>query len=239
MELVGYGERLVVGVIDVQRGFTPAEEGERLGLEGFGELPVPHAEEVVEPINRLLAALALKDTPKKFVFTTQDWHKEPTAHFSDNPDFVNSWPRHCVAGELGAALHPKLLIPLDLPHEKFYKGYERLREGEEDLSYSGYYAVDLDGVEALGDRGGYYAGSRLRDRLYPEDKVILTGVALEKCLGLTALDLRIKKGMDVTVALDATRPITEEGAVEMLRRFEEAGVTVSDTETLIAQYLEA
>ena len=32
------------------------------------------------------------------VVATRDYHIDPGAHFSDNPDFVTSWPRHCEAG---------------------------------------------------------------------------------------------------------------------------------------------
>lgn len=32
------------------------------------------------------------------VVTTQDWHIDPGNHFSNNPDFVDSWPPHGVVG---------------------------------------------------------------------------------------------------------------------------------------------
>jgi nicotinamidase-related amidase len=64
------------GLIDAQRGFMPAEEGERLGLPGFGELGVPRGEEIVANANALLSACVIR-------FTTQDWHPRETAHFAD------------------------------------------------------------------------------------------------------------------------------------------------------------
>lgn len=32
-----------------------------------------------------------------YTVTTQDWHIDPGEHFSDQPDFRDSWPTHCVA----------------------------------------------------------------------------------------------------------------------------------------------
>ena len=42
------------------------------------------------------------------VVATRDYHIDPGAHFSENPDFVRSWPRHCEAGTAGASFHPAL-----------------------------------------------------------------------------------------------------------------------------------
>ena len=40
------------------------------------------------------------------VVATRDFHIDPGAHFSENPDFIDSWPVHCVVGTAGAEFHP-------------------------------------------------------------------------------------------------------------------------------------
>src|SRR2546423_709268 len=45
-----------------------------------------------------------------YVVATRDYHVDPGEHFSDQPDFVRSWPRHCVAGTPGASFHPDLNV---------------------------------------------------------------------------------------------------------------------------------
>src|SRR5213595_2166481 len=40
------------------------------------------------------------------VVATRDHHVDPGEHFSEAPDFVHSWPRHCVAGTEGVGFHP-------------------------------------------------------------------------------------------------------------------------------------
>jgi len=63
------------------------------------------------------------------IVATQDWHIDPGAHFSEEPDFVDSWPRHCVAGTRGAELHPDL----DPEHIQAY-----FRKGRFAAAYSGF-----------------------------------------------------------------------------------------------------
>lgn len=210
-------EKIVVGIIDVQRGFIPAYEGEKLDRAGFGELPVPDGEQVVNPI-RALALVA----GSRNIFTTQDWHPQHTAHFSENPDFATNWPVHCVSGTQGAMLHPRIESALTPSATRFYKGQEELEHGKDDLSYSGFYGTSDEGLalpEWLKERGA--------------TTVILGGLALDYCVGKTALDLRTKLGLDVKVALDATRGISEEAVKTMLEEFEATGVETITTEEAV------
>jgi nicotinamidase-related amidase len=46
--------KYAVGGIDMQRCFMPLEEGQRLHMDGFGELPVDGGEETVIAVNALL-----------------------------------------------------------------------------------------------------------------------------------------------------------------------------------------
>src|SRR5690242_12024281 len=40
------------------------------------------------------------------VVATRDYHVDPGDHFTDEPDYVTSWPVHCRAGSPGARFHP-------------------------------------------------------------------------------------------------------------------------------------
>ncbi len=42
------------------------------------------------------------------VVATKDWHIDPGTHFSDHPDYLDTWPAHCVVGTGGADFHPSL-----------------------------------------------------------------------------------------------------------------------------------
>lgn len=210
---------IALGIIDAQRGFMPAEEGKRLQVGGFGELPVTDGERIVDPVNRLLGGFTLYNLD---IFTTQDWHPARTAHFSDNPDFRTSWPRHCVDGTAGAELHPEV-GPLDT-RTRFIKGFEPLEHGEDDTSYSGYFAVDP------------LTNLRLPEWLakHEVNTVVLGGLALDYCVGKTAIDLRDKLGLGVVVALDASRGIAPDSVDQMLEAFAAKGIRTGSTESVLA-----
>jgi nicotinamidase/pyrazinamidase len=75
-------------VVDVQRDFCPG-----------GALAVPHGDDVMPVINRLLG---LTDW---LTVATRDWH--PADHCSFKAQ-GGIWPPHCVTGTDGAAFHPAL-----------------------------------------------------------------------------------------------------------------------------------
>ena len=131
-------------IVDVQNDFC----------EG-GSLPVSGGSAVAAGVTALLAA------PDRggfeHVVATRDWHTDPGSHFAAEPDYVNSWPVHCVAGTKGAEFHPDF----DRTHvdEVFSKGAFQ-------AAYSGFEAVDgadtpLGRLAARPRRG---RGGRGRDR---------------------------------------------------------------------------
>ena len=63
------------------------------------------------------------------VVATKDWHIDPGNHFSDHPDYLDTWPAHCVVGSSGADFHPALVT--DRVEEVFHKG-------EHKAAYSGF-----------------------------------------------------------------------------------------------------
>jgi len=79
-------------VVDVQNDFC----------EG-GSLPVTGGAAVAAQVSRHIA-----EGDYDHVVATRDYHLDPGAHFSATPDFVATWPVHCVAGTPGASFHPEL-----------------------------------------------------------------------------------------------------------------------------------
>src|SRR4029450_3075966 len=83
-------------IVDVQNDFC----------EG-GSLPVEGGAMVASGISGVLASG--EDVPHwDHVVATKDHHIDPGAHFGDPPDYVASWPVHCVVGTSGVDLHPAL-----------------------------------------------------------------------------------------------------------------------------------
>ena len=105
-------------VVDVQNDFCPG-----------GSLAVPHGDEVIAPLNKLIAEFLERGEP---VFKTRDWHPPETKHFAA---YGGTWPIHCVRGTRGAEFHSALLD--DMHIRVVSKGL-----GNED-SYSGFDGTDL------------------------------------------------------------------------------------------------
>ena len=80
-------------IVDVQNDFC---EGGSLAVDGGAE--------VARTISRYLH----DGHGYAHVVATNDYHIDPGSHFSDNPDYASSWPRHCVVGTAGAEFHPEL-----------------------------------------------------------------------------------------------------------------------------------
>ncbi|HVL83384.1 MAG TPA: isochorismatase family protein [Pseudonocardia sp.] len=140
------------------------------------------------------------------VVATRDHHVDPGAHFSDAPDFVDSWPPHCVAGTAGPSFHPALDVgPIEAVFDK----------GAHEAAYSGFEGTEPD-------------GTGLADwlRAHGVDTVDVVGIATDHCVRATALDAAAA-GFATTVLLDlcaGVAPDTTERALEQLRA---AGVRIA------------
>ena len=78
-------------VVDVQNDFCPG-----------GTLAVPHGDEVIAPLNRLIDEFLERGAP---VYKSRDWHPATTKHFAA---YGGTWPVHCVQDTHGAEFHPAL-----------------------------------------------------------------------------------------------------------------------------------
>ena len=179
---------LAVIVVDVQNDFC----------EG-GSLAVSGGAEVARGISDRLAAGGYEHA-----VATRDHHIDPGAHFSATPDFVDSWPRHCVVGTAGVALHP------DLDTSRIDAVFDK---GEYAAAYSGFEAAEH------GDR----LGDWLRERQV--DTVEIVGIATDHCVRATALDAA-RLGFATTVRLDLTAGVAAATVAPALEEMRTAGVTL-------------
>ena len=109
-------------VVDVQNDFC---EGGSLAVNGGAW--------VASDISALLHHWTRQD-PKapayELVVATRDHHIDPGSHWSEDPDYVDSWPVHCKVGTDGEAFHPNLdpqpfdAVFLKGEHEAAYSGFE-------------------------------------------------------------------------------------------------------------------
>lgn len=192
-------------VIDVQNDFCPG-----------GALAVAGGDEVVAPINALMADFAT-------IVLTQDWHPAEHASFAANhpgaapfsltqmpygPQVL--WPAHCVQGTWGAAFHPALRT--DAAQLVIRKGFRPAID-----SYSAFFENDRATPTGL---DGY-----LRSRGITQ--LTLAGLATDYCVAYSALDA-VRLGYGVTVGQDACRAIDLDGSLaQALAQMRASGVVLA------------
>jgi len=178
-------------IVDVQNDFC----------EG-GSLAVAGGTAVAQSISSLLAS----DHGYGHVVATKDYHIDPGGHFADHPDYVHSWPRHCVAGSPGAEFHPDLATG---PIEAVF------RKGAHAAAYSGF--------EGLDD-----AGTPLADwlRAHGVDRVDVAGIATDYCVRATAADAAAN-GFSTRVLLGLTAGVAPGTTAEAITALGDAGVEVT------------
>jgi nicotinamidase/pyrazinamidase len=181
-------------VVDVQNDFC----------EG-GSLPVTGGAQVAADIATLLHHRSSGDDEAlayDHVVATKDHHIDPGAHWSREPDFVDSWPVHCRVGTEGEAFHPNLdPQPFDAIFTK----------GEHQAAYSGFEGTS--GEQSLADWL----------RAHEVARVDICGIATDHCVRATALDAA-REGFETRVLLDLCAGVAPETTDAALAAMREAGV---------------
>lgn len=172
-------------VVDVQNDFC----------EG-GSLAVLGGAAVADAITRLLPEYST-------IVATRDYHIDPGEHFSENPDYVDSWPPHCVAHTDGVGFHPSLET------DRFAAVFDK---GAYSAAYSGFEGATHDGVG-------------LRDWLATRGitAVDVVGLATDYCVAATALDAA-RAGFDTRILLNFTAAISPATWATAHNALREAGV---------------
>ncbi|GHJ36539.1 nicotinamidase [Streptomyces sp. TS71-3] len=183
-------------VVDVQNDFC---EGGNLAVSGGADV----AAAITELIGQATAGY-------RHVVATRDCHIAPGDHFSDHPDFVRTWPAHCIAGTEGVGFHPNFAP-----------------------------AVASGGVDAVFDKGAYTGaysgfegvdenGTPLGDWLHSHGitDVDVVGIATDACVRATALDAA-DAGFRTQVLLDLTAGVSAATTERALEEMREAGVELT------------
>ena len=184
-------------VVDVQNDFC----------EG-GSLAVSGGAQVASDIGELLHHWSRRDDQAPaydVVVASKDHHVDPGRHWSQEPDFVESWPVHCRVGTDGEAFHPNLdpqpfdAIFLKGSHEAAYSAFEGR-------------TVDGDGLaEWL--------------RAHRVDEVDVCGIATDYCVRATALDA-CREGFATRVVQDLCTGVAPDSTEQALAEMGAAGITL-------------
>lgn len=187
-------------IIDVQNDFT---EGGALGVDGGAAVAAGITE-----------YLRVHGDEYTIVLASRDWHdadNDNGGHFATDaePDFVTTWPVHCVAGTTGAEYHPAL-----------------------DTSRVGYHIRKGQGVPAYSIfEGRTDAGSSVHNLLdeHGIDTVDVAGIATDYCVRASALDA-LEHGQRVRVLTSLVAGVAPESSDAALAELAHAGAELIATE---------
>ena len=146
-----------------------------------------------------------------FVIASRDWHdadNDNGGHFAQggaSPDFVSSWPVHCVAGSVGGDYHPNL--------ETAFIDFH-IQKGQGKPAYSIFEGTTPEG-EMLGD---------LLARLGVTE-VDVAGIATDYCVLASALDANTA-GLKVSVLPELCAGVADETSTTALNTLASAGVKI-------------
>ncbi|MBD3942858.1 isochorismatase family protein [Microbacterium sp. NEAU-LLC] len=184
-------------IVDVQNDFT---EGGALGVEG--------GDAVARGISQFLVTHA---EDYAVVIASRDWHdgdNDNGGHFaSGEPDFVDTWPVHCVAGTEGAEYDPGLDTAAVTHHVK---------KGQGKPAYSLYEGTTDDGETV----------SQLLDAHGVVD-VDVVGIATDYCVRASALDA-IEHGRHVRVLTDLVAGVATASSEAALAELAHAGAELAE-----------
>jgi nicotinamidase/pyrazinamidase len=141
------------------------------------------------------------------VVATRDHHIDPGRHFAEQPDFLETWPAHCVVGTGGVELHEALdRGPIAAVFDK----------GEYAAAYSGF----------EGKTGDVPLADWLRER--GVDAVDVVGIATDHCVRATALDA-VGNGFATRVLLHLTAGVTDGTTDAAIEELKTAGIELEGT----------
>jgi nicotinamidase/pyrazinamidase len=180
-------------IVDVQNDFT---EGGALGTQGGAAAAAAITEHLRTHSYDLVAA-------------SRDWHdaeNDNGGHFAvGEPDFVDTWPAHCVAGTEGAEYHPALdVLAIDV----------HIKKGQGKPAYSAFEGTTDDGEtldEVLEEQG--------------IEALDVVGIATDHCVKASALDAALA-GLTVRVIDGLTSAVAPETRAAALDELRDAGVEV-------------
>ncbi|MEO9048336.1 MAG: isochorismatase family protein [Candidatus Dormiibacterota bacterium] len=169
-----------------------------------GSLPVPNGLQVCAMIARHIRHFK---TEYQLVVASRDYHEDPANHFSATPDFLTTWPPHCVIGTPGAAFVPPIQ---NLVREKLIAVV--VSKGRHEAAYSAF-----DGLDAR--------GHPLLDVLKEAriDHIDVCGIATDYCVRQSALDGKTN-AFQVRVLVNLCAAVTEATGLQALEEMKAAGI---------------
>lgn len=187
-------QKKLLWVVDVQNDFMLPNG--KLYVQGAEKI-IPNIVENIVKFKKLGAQIVC----------TMDYHKEDSAELSKNPDFINTFPEHCMMNTDGANLVDDI-------------GMNIYPSNTETVDWFGFYNYqDLceiakeDKIIITKDKFDVFTGNPYTNKLVEiikPDVVYVCGVATSICVNFAILGL-LERGIEVHVLIDSIKDLPSFG----------------------------
>lgn len=196
-----------------------------------GKLPVGEDQEGAREIEDELRQVTqiARDNDIRVV-NTADWHNENTEELSEEPDFKETFPPHCMAGTSGAEY-----IGATEPENPLYIAWSDDFSSEQLEDHEGDLVIYKDAFDVFAGESESPHADDILNNLDP-DVAVVYGVATDVCVDY-AVEGLLERDMDVYVVDDAVKGIDPGYSDEVLASWSENGAELGSVEEL-EDYLE-
>jgi len=183
-------------------------------MRSNGRLYVDGAEKI-EGNLRDLTTFAEKRGIK--VINTADWHNNNSKEFSSIPDFINTFPKHCMKNDLGSEY-----IPATKPKNPYIISWE-------DKNFDMGEVLRRRNLILYKDKFDIFSGNfhtnKILELLNPQ-KIVVYGVATNVCVNFAVNGL-LERNFEVYIPIDAIKEL--QSSVLPYKKWEKKGGIVTST----------
>jgi len=190
--------------------------------EYTGKLAVPGAPEIIENLKEITYLAASNN---KRVVNTRDWHTIESKEISSEPDFIKTFPSHCVQGTIGAEFIPETSPPFAITFDWNDETVD-LSVLEEPIK------APIRNIILGKDEFDIFEGNPYADeiiKILSPSIAVVYGVAGNVCVDFAVMGL-LARGVTVWIVEDAIKDLP--AIPSAVPKWEKAGATLVSTEEL-------
>lgn len=198
-------------------------------MEKDGNLYIKGAEEIVPNLEKL--TLVAKELNIQ-VINTMDSHSKGDGELSDTPDFINTFPEHCMIGTDGISF-----IDATYPHKFGRENYYILPNVNDGNKFFDTEKINKSrNIIIPKDKFDVFIGNPNTEDFIKHinpDEIFIYGVATNVCVNCAVLGL-LQRGFNVTIVEDAIKELPSLPIKEIIDNWIKKGANFITTNELIS-----
>ena len=192
-----------------------------------GKLYVDGAEEIIDRVSEIRIFALKNGFP---LIASTDWHTRKDKEIEEEPDYKETYPQHCMAGDPGAERVGQTgEMEIDIIENREMDRKELKRILSKDLFHA---VIRKNATNVFTNPNT----ESMLDIIVPRN-IIVFGVALDVCVYYTVLELMDRTGASLRLIKDAVRAIDPEKGDDAMEAFAARGVRIQTFDEMKAAVL--